>query len=161
MATTTVDDPVREEVERVLHLMVDASLLVPRAAVSAATAVPRCVVRRACRFTRRLGEPLRVARSFFDMAGVGGANDASPSEDLLARERVVGVDVEAEPVEATDLGSDEAVTLPIEEYESLAASQVVARLASLRPDELAVVRDFEAAHRGRRTILGKIDQLLA
>jgi len=51
--------------------------------------------------------------------------------------------------------------LPIDEYESLAASQVVARLPTLTPSELEEVRSFEAAHRGRRTILGKIDQLLA
>ena len=42
-----------------------------------------------------------------------------------------------------------------------AASQVVARLPTLQPDELEAVRIFEAGHRGRRTILGKIDQLLA
>ena len=51
--------------------------------------------------------------------------------------------------------------LPIEEYESLAASQVVARLPTLTTAELEDVRAFESAHRGRRTILGKIDQLLA
>ncbi len=45
-------------------------------------------------------------------------------------------------------------------YESLAASHVVARLRALSPSELEQVREFEAAHRGRRTVLGKIDQLL-
>ena len=53
-----------------------------------------------------------------------------------------------------------AEELPIEEYESLAASQVVARLPALTADELATIRRFEAAHRGRRTVLGRIDQLL-
>ncbi len=55
----------------------------------------------------------------------------------------------------------DAATLPIDEYESLAASQVVARLPSLTPGELGAVRRFEADHRGRRTVLGRIDQLLA
>jgi hypothetical protein len=54
----------------------------------------------------------------------------------------------------------EAATLGIPEYDSLAASQVVPRLAALTPDELAAVRAYEAAHRGRRTILGRVDQLL-
>ena len=54
-----------------------------------------------------------------------------------------------------------AEDLPIDEYESLAASHVVARLESLTADELRAVQEFEAAHRGRRTVLGKIDQLLA
>jgi hypothetical protein len=55
----------------------------------------------------------------------------------------------------------EAATLGIPDYDSLAASQVVPRLAALTPDELAAVRAYEAAHRGRRTILGRVDQLLA
>ena len=49
--------------------------------------------------------------------------------------------------------------LPIAGYESLAALHVVQRLAGLRPDELEAVRAFEQDHRGRRTILAKIDQL--
>jgi len=49
--------------------------------------------------------------------------------------------------------------LPIEGYDSLAASQVVMRLASLTADELEAVRRHEASHRARRTILGKISQL--
>ena len=58
-------------------------------------------------------------------------------------------------------GRRPTTTCPIDDYESLAASQVVDRLPTLRPDELEAVRTFEAGHRGRRTILGKIDQLLA
>ena len=50
--------------------------------------------------------------------------------------------------------------LPIEEHESLAASHVVARLGDLDPSELREVRRFELAHRGRRTVLDRIDQLL-
>ena len=50
--------------------------------------------------------------------------------------------------------------LAIADYDSLAASQVVPRLASLDVAELAAVRAYEAAHRGRRTILNRVDQLL-
>jgi hypothetical protein len=49
--------------------------------------------------------------------------------------------------------------LPISNYDSLAASQVIPRLDGLEPDELDTVRAYEAAHRGRKTILGKIAQL--
>lgn len=52
-----------------------------------------------------------------------------------------------------------AATLAIADYDSLAASQVVPRLAGLDADELEQVRRYEAAHRGRKTILGKIAQL--
>lgn len=50
-------------------------------------------------------------------------------------------------------------SLAIPGYDSLAASQVIPRLGALDPDELEAVRAYEAAHRGRRTILGRIQQL--
>lgn len=49
--------------------------------------------------------------------------------------------------------------LAIPGYDTLAASQVVQRLAGLSGPELEAVRDYEAATRGRRTILTKIAQL--
>ena len=52
-----------------------------------------------------------------------------------------------------------AETLPIPGYDALSASQVVERLAGLSPEELESVRSYESAHRNRRTILGKIDQI--
>jgi hypothetical protein len=53
---------------------------------------------------------------------------------------------------------DEA-QLAIPGYDSLSAAQVVQRLGGLRDVELDAVRHYEEAHRGRRTILGKVDQL--
>jgi hypothetical protein len=53
----------------------------------------------------------------------------------------------------------ERAELPIPGYDALSASQVVERLAGLADTELAAVRNYEAAHRNRRTILGKIEQL--
>jgi len=50
--------------------------------------------------------------------------------------------------------------LPIPDYDSLAASQVVPRLASLDVDELEAVKAYEAAKRARRTILNRVEQLL-
>jgi hypothetical protein len=52
-------------------------------------------------------------------------------------------------------------TLPIPGYDALSASQVVERLAGLSAEELDSVRTYEGAHRNRRTILGKIDQISA
>ena len=49
--------------------------------------------------------------------------------------------------------------LAIPGYDSLAASQVVARLAGLSGAELAAVGAYESAHRARRTILTRIRQL--
>jgi hypothetical protein len=52
-----------------------------------------------------------------------------------------------------------APTLAIPGYDQLSASQVVERLDGLTPGELKAVREYEMAHRGRNTILGKITQL--
>jgi hypothetical protein len=49
--------------------------------------------------------------------------------------------------------------LAIPGYDSLSASQVVQRLAGLSPDELDAVARYEAAHRGRRTVLARVVQL--
>jgi len=61
-------------------------------------------------------------------------------------------------------GRDDSATaahLAIPSYDSLSASQVVQRLAGLSRDEVEAVRAYEAATRGRRTILARAEQLLA
>src|SRR5262249_11733236 len=50
----------------------------------------------------------------------------------------------------------DADSMPIEGYDSLAASQVVLRLGSLTSAELDAIEQYESTHRARRTILGKI-----
>lgn len=50
--------------------------------------------------------------------------------------------------------------LPIQDYDSLAASQVVPRLATMSPVDLQAVRSYELAHRNRQTILNRINQRL-
>ena len=52
-----------------------------------------------------------------------------------------------------------AASLAIPDYDGLSASQVVNRLAGLSPVELENVQLYEAAHRGRKTILSKVAQL--
>ena len=52
-----------------------------------------------------------------------------------------------------------AADLAIPGYDALSASQVVQRLAGLAPAELEQVRAYEAAKRGRKTVLTKITQL--
>ena len=54
-----------------------------------------------------------------------------------------------------------SAALAIPGYDSLSAMQVVQRLPGLSPDELDAVRAYEAAHRGRKTILNRADQLLS
>ena len=63
------------------------------------------------------------------------------------------------PVASPQHNGEVAATLAIPDYDSLSASQVVPRLESLSADELDAVRGYESSHRGRKTILNKIDQL--
>jgi hypothetical protein len=155
---TTTDDPIRAEVERALRGAIEASIAIP---IAITTAIPRCLVRRACALRRRLAEPLRIARSLLDL--VGGTGPTPPPSGTP--DRVAPANRTVRPLGAADSGLDVTMDrtdeLPIEEYESLAASQVVDRLATLTPDELEAIRSFELANRSRRTVLGRIDQLVA
>jgi hypothetical protein len=65
------------------------------------------------------------------------------------------------PVAAGPAANSDSDHLAIPDYDSLSASQVVPRLAGLAGDELEAVRTYEAAHRGRKTILSKVAQLQA
>ncbi|HYI61683.1 MAG TPA: hypothetical protein VEW93_07740 [Acidimicrobiales bacterium] len=68
----------------------------------------------------------------------------------------------ASPATAPDASVAETVPsgdLAIPDYDSLAASQVVPRLRALSEAELEDVRAYEAAGRGRKTILNRIAQL--
>ena len=149
---TTAHDPIRADVERILHAVVDLTIVLP---LRVATAVPRCVLRRAARGP--LAEPVRIVRSIVDLVGssTGARGVVAPDDAPVPAEPAVAV---VEPSARRD--DDAALDLPIEDYESLAASHVVDRLATLTPVELREVRDFETAHRGRRTVLGRIEQLL-
>ena len=49
--------------------------------------------------------------------------------------------------------------LPIANYDALSAVQIVPLLVELPPGERDLIAAHEKAHRGRRTVLGKLDQL--
>lgn len=66
---------------------------------------------------------------------------------------------DAGEVRAPRPSSGDSSGLAIPDYDSLSASQVVNRLAGLSTGELEAVRTYEAAHRGRKTILNKVAQL--
>jgi hypothetical protein len=148
------EDPIRAEVERVLHAAVGTAIALPLATVNG---VRRCIGRRVTTMRRRLTEPAAFVRSLFELVG-SPAQAPVPAGRAVAAAPPVGDPGRPDTTPAA--APDVADTLPIEEYESLAASQVVARLPALTAAELAEVRRFEATHRGRRTVLGRIDQLL-
>lgn len=146
----TADDPVRAEVERWVRAFVAAAVAVPGAAIER---VGRCVTGRMETVTERVAEPVRLVKSLFELAA-GASRSGTGTAPVPPAESTEAVD------DRPSAAGQDADELPIEEYESLAASHVVARLANLSPTELREVREFEAAHRCRRTVLGRIDQLL-
>jgi hypothetical protein len=99
--------------------------------------------------------------------GDGHRHDAAPSGGAAGRDDADHRDDRATPSAdsglfvAPPVGADDAVSsLAIPNYDSLSASQVVQRLDGLAPAELRDVRTHEGAHRRRRTILHRVDQLL-
>jgi hypothetical protein len=154
MAATTDADPVRERVEAALHRVVGGVMSLP------------CELVRGARQT--LAEPVALARSMVSLtlSGILGLNvdgGKAPRAGAAADPAAPPLDREADVSEAGPATSQPspAADLAIPDYDHLAASQVVARLGGLERDELKAIREFELAHRGRRTIVGKVDQLLA
>ena len=98
-----------------------------------------------------------------------GSNGASAEVIELRRPRESASTTEAPTTEtpttvAPESETDALVTpaassLAIPNYDALAASQVVPRLASLSAPDLDAVRRYEEANRGRRTILSGIAQI--
>ena len=119
---------------------------------------------------------VKVARYFGRMAVRTGGEEARKRFAETARagrrqprdERSTVVPLRPVPPPVPDPPTDDtaavepappAASLGIPDYDVLSASQVVPRLPGLSTDELDAVRRYEAAHRGRKTILAKIAQL--
>ena len=150
-------DPVREGVEAALHRLVEL-----------VTTGPCGLLRTA---SRTIAESVGLARTMFNLTVdglLGWEVDAGvPRLDTVdatvgaAAPLVAGGPGEVGAVPTAAGNRAGAVDLAIPGYEDLAASHIVARLDRLSPSELAAIRSFEVANRGRRTVVGKIDQLLA
>ena len=99
-------------------------------------------------------DPRRVPKFVAVDAIAGDLGEQPMPSGLTLPEAII-----AAVAEAPEMDADAA--LPIDGYDSLAASQVVVRLTTLTAAELDQVREHEETHRARRTILGKISQLRA
>ena len=67
----------------------------------------------------------------------------------------------AAPADGAPISGPTVGDLVLPDYDHLPAAHVVSKLASLTARERAVIEEYERAHRHRRTILGKIEQLRA
>lgn len=90
-----------------------------------------------------------------------GDEPAAPTSAAGATGPDSGPVIAESPGAATVNGAPRVGSLAIPGYDSLAASQVVQRLAGLSRDELDAVGAYEASHRNRRTILTRVRQLQA
>ncbi|CAN5560139.1 hypothetical protein BH10ACT3_BH10ACT3_09360 [soil metagenome] len=97
------------------------------------------------------------------------ADDALPAVPVVKSVPDLTASVDADPPitavgDATNGASPAAVPdeseLAVPDYDSLAASQVVPRLAMLSGDDLRAVLAYEQSHRHRQTILNRVAQLL-
>lgn len=152
---------------RLLGRAFDLTVYVP---IGLAVEMTRCATRAVNGAQHRAADRIVVARAAGQLAvQVGGRRlrelldqpdpavapgDPTPPSAVVTPLRVIE---NATP--NTGVDADDASDLPIDEYESLAASQVVARLTALDAEELAVIEQFELTNRRRRTVLGKIEQL--
>ncbi len=109
-----------------------------------------------------------AARRAVPLAGRTIIRRLAPGSEIVAAPNDRGdpavapsIEVIDDPVAAVADDADHAAVgaLPIDDYDHLAARQVVDRLDSLRPDDLHAVAAYERSHRHRQTVLRKIDQL--
>ncbi len=120
----------------------------------------------------RLGSQAPAARMIGEFAVKAGRKKVEARVDELAaagRRRAGAASpstAPAEPVEAgtaetalVEAGTEAPVELAINDYDGLPAVQIIPMLATLSADERVAIRAHEVAGRGRRTILGKLDQL--
>jgi hypothetical protein len=122
--------------------------------------------RRVCDFEQQANGLLKLFGLGTDPVGPDPAgSEAASGATAPPRTSVAGnghapspLTVPAEPA-APAAEPPDVDTLAIPGYDSLSASQVVTRLEGLNPAELEAVRAYEAAHRGRKTILNKVAQL--
>lgn len=121
--------------------------------------------------------PARTQRAESSPNGSGHTTGDKGSYDRLSARPAAGTTVEEHPAQGQASAEEPQASvidvdfanstrsgpgaegLAIPGYDSLSASQVVQRLAGLSQEELAAVGEYEAAHRGRRTILTRVGQL--
>lgn len=101
----------------------------------------------------------KVAEQFTTRAAPAGGNRPAAPTQRSSNGPAAPATPASAPVVTFPAHGPGAADLAITDYDSLSASQVVPRLEGLSDAELAAVRAYESAHRGRKTILSKIAQL--
>lgn len=87
------------------------------------------------------------------------AEDPAPSSPAPASSPAPSSSPTSGPTDSDRVDAPARDELVLPDYDHLPAAHVVSKLASLTAKERAAIERYELAHRHRRTILGKIDQL--
>jgi ferritin-like metal-binding protein YciE len=104
-----------------------------------------------------------TGRGTYDPSRTGAAEAVRAAGRQMRRARR-GASAPATPAPeapAADATAEAQEAPPLEGYEKLTAAQVVARLSELSPEQLRAITSYERAHRNRRTVLDRADQLIA
>ena len=112
------------------------------------------LLERGPRLVRRDGEddePVSIPIEHEDAAGTTVSGGVSTADAAPA----------GTPSDASTPEASPAAPLPIADYDDLTAVLVRKSLAGLSAAELRAVRDHEAAHANRKTVLQAVDRLLA
>lgn len=89
------------------------------------------------------------------VTGDGRTGD-DPSDENIASSSTT-----TEPPDATQVAGLSADALALPDYDQLPAAHILGKLDGLTPDERDAIRRYEIAHRHRRTVIGKLEQLSA
>lgn len=142
----------RDSKERARHLadeLIDYAVYAPLGAVATlAEELPELVRRGRDRF----GGQVRLAQMFGKIAADSARRQA---EGFLKGRPGASPSAQSKSSAGASSGT------PIAGYDDLAATEVISRLEGLGREALRAVRAYEQKHRNRRTILGRIEQLLA
>ena len=146
----------RDRARRLADELIDYAVYAPLgAAMTVAEQFPELVRRGRERFSGQVKLAQVIGRVAVDSArrqaegfvrGSGRRNEAAPSQ-------------KSGPASAPGAAIDLAHRA-IPGYEGQSAAEIIAKLSSLSREELRAVRDYEQSHRARRTVLGRIAQLL-
>lgn len=148
-----------------LGLLLEARDLVPKLAakgrqrMGGQVTVARMIGEMAVRQGQRRAESvLKRLREEPSEAGAGHP-DGDAAQETNGQRSAVAEPVGPTPPAGEPAPAPDAAALAIPGYGTLSASQVVPRLEGLTRSELDAVRAYEAATRGRKTVLTRIDQL--
>jgi len=134
-----------------IEKLLDVALYAPVGLLSCLrTDVPQYLEER----RHHLEQRVQVARWIGQMTVAFGA------QELSKRFEHAEPTVAPEPIELTEEPLAQHAPEPFDGYDTFPASHIVQRLGRLPHSELHLVRAYETAHRGRRTVLAKVDQLL-